>query len=334
MATYSTASAGKTPAVVSATRATRPTRRRGSGHRTSRVAGYGFIGPAAILFIGLVLIPIGYSVYLSTRALRVSGGGRKIGGAAQVRRSEVSVGLGNYRDAFHDSELVHSLLRMLLIGLIIVPIMLALATLFALLLDAPRTRFANFSRLAIFLPYAVPGVIASLLWGFMYLPSMSPFRYAAGSVGLPKPNFFGPTAIWGSVANIAVWGGVGFNMVVLYTSLRAIPNELFDAARIDGCNEFQVARRVKLPLMRPALVMTTVFSVIATLQIFNEPFTLRPLTNVLPTTWMPLMSIYTTAFVKNDIYAAAATSVVLAAGTLLVSLIALRLVQSRALGDS
>ncbi|MEO6714732.1 MAG: sugar ABC transporter permease [Mycobacteriales bacterium] len=305
------------------------TRRR---HRTSRYAGYGFIAPAAVMFVGLVLVPIGYSAYLSTLGLRVSGG-RTIGGPSKVRRTEVSVGLGNYADALRDSELLHSLLRMLAIGLIIVPIMLGLATLFALLLDAPRTRFKNFSRLAIFLPYAVPGVIASLLWGFMYLPSMSPFRYAAGSVGLPKPDFFGPTMIWGSVANIAIWGGVGFNMVVLYTSLRAIPAELFDAARIDGCTEYQVARWVKLPLLRPALVMTSIFSIIATLQIFNEPFTLRPLTNVLPTTWMPLMHIYTQAFIKNDIYSAAATSVLLAVGTLLVSLLALQFVQRRAFGE-
>lgn len=299
--------------------------------RTSRYAGYGFIAPAAVMFVALVLVPIGYSIYLSTRGLRVSGG-RTIGGPSRVRRREVSVGLRNYVDAAQDSELLQSLLRMLMIGLIIVPIMLGLATLFALFLDAPRTRFKNFTRLAIFLPYAVPGVIASLLWGFMYLPSLSPFRYAAGSVGLPEPDFFGPTMIWGSVANIAIWGGVGFNMVVLYTSLRAIPRDLFDAALIDGCSEYQVARFVKLPLLRPALVMTSIFSIIATLQIFNEPFTLRPLTNVLPTTWMPLMHVYTRAFITNDIYSAAAMSVLLAAGTLLVSLVALRFVQRRAFG--
>jgi multiple sugar transport system permease protein len=329
VATFSTASAGEVPAVASAPTAIRPPRRRGRGHRTSRLAGYAFVGPAAVFFISLVLIPIGYSVYLSTRALRVSGG-RTIGGAAKVRRTEVSVGLGNYKDAFRDSELVHSLLRMLLIGLIIVPIMLTLATLFALLLDAPRTRFTNFSRLAIFLPYAVPGVIASLLWGFMYLPDLSPVRDAATLVGLPAPNFFTETTIFGSVANIAIWGGVGFNMLVLYTALRSVPPELYEAARIDGASEVQLALRIKVPLIAPAFVMTAIFSLIATLQVFSEPMTLRPLTNVLSSTWVPLMKIYSDGFINNDIYAAAAASVLLAGVTLAASAAVLAGVQSRA----
>ena len=288
--------------------------------------GYLFVLPAVGFFTVFLLIPIGYTVYLSTKALRVSGLG------IVGRRREVSVGLSNYVDAIKDPELVHSLLRLVVLGLIIVPIMLGLATLFALLLDAPRTRFGNFSRLAIFLPYSVPIVVASLLWGFMYLPSVSPFRYAAGQLGLAQPQFFGAHSIFLSVSNIAIWGGTGFNMVVLYTNLRAIPAELFDAARIDGCSEVQVARYVKLPMLRPALVLTTIFSLIATLQLFNEPFSLAPLTNVIPTTWVPLMKVYRDAFINDDIYSAAATSVLLALGTLVLSTVVLRVLNTKTIG--
>ena len=298
--------------------------------RTSRrvpiVAPWAFLGPAVVLFVLFFLVPIGYTLLLSVRGMRVRGG-------VLGRQEEVFVGLGNYVAALQDPELVDSLLRLLLYAAVVVPVMLGLALVFALLLDSPAARFTRFARLSIFLPYAVPGVIATLLWGFLYLPGVSPIHAAAEAVGLPAPDFFGVNSVFGSVANIAIWGGVGFNMVVLYTALRAIPQSLYDAARVDGCSELTIALRIKVPLIMPALVMTTVFSLIATLQVFNEPMTLRPLTNVISSTWMPLMKVYRDAFVNGDIYSAAASSIMLAAVTLVLSLGMLRLLQSRAFGD-
>jgi multiple sugar transport system permease protein len=135
-----------------------------------------------------------------------------------------------------------------------------------------------------------------------------------------------------SVANIGVWGGVGFNMIVLYTALRGVPGEMYDAARIDGAGEVQIALRVKVPLIMPAIVMTAIFSMIATLQVYTEPATLQPLTDTVSQTWVPLMTIYRDAFVNADLYSAAAASVVLALGTLVVSVAVLTLLQRRAFG--
>jgi multiple sugar transport system permease protein len=301
----------------------------GGGPRRSihpRLAPVLFLLPAAVLFVLFLMIPIGYAILLSLHGQRVRGG--LIG-----RRTEVWVGLANYRAALADPELWHSLVRLVIYGLLVVPIMLGLALAFALMLDVPTARLRRFSRIAIFLPYAVPGVIATMLWGFLYLPGVSPIRYAAEHLDLPPPNFFGVHSIFGAVANVAIWGGVGFNMIVLYTSLRAVPGELYDAARVDGCSEWQIAFRIKIPLLTPAIVMTTVFSMIATLQVFNEPMTLRPLTNLIPSTWVPLMKVYRDAFITGDVYSAAATSVVLALFTLLLSLGFLRLLQRRAFAE-
>jgi multiple sugar transport system permease protein len=298
-------------------------RRRRRARRQPRAAPYLFLAPAGILFALFLLLPAGYAIVLSLRRTQVEGGiiGRQV---------ETFVGLDNYRDVLSDPEWVDSLVRLVIYGGIVVPVMLGLALAFALLLDSPVVRLARVSRIAIFLPYAVPGVIASLLWGFMYLPDLSPMRDLAELVGLPPPDFFTERSIFGSVANIAIWGGVGFNMLVLYTALRSVPRELYDAARIDGCTELQLAWRIKLPLITPALVMTTVFSLIATLQVFSEPMTLEPLTNILSSTWVPLMKVYSDGFRDDDIYAAAAASVVLAAVTLVLSALVLRAVQSRA----
>ncbi|MEH1128789.1 carbohydrate ABC transporter permease [Micromonospora sp. CPCC 206061] len=296
------------------------------GRRTA--APYVFLAPAVLLFSLFILLPVGYTAYLSLRKVQVKGLG--LGRGA---RSEVFAGLDNYQRAITDSELWSGGLRVLLYGLLLLPIMLGLALLFALLLDRPRVGLRRFSRISIFLPYAVPAVIASMLWGFLYLPAMSPLNYVLDRLGLPEPNLLSPGSVLFSIVNIAVWGGVGFNMIILYTSLRAISPEIYESARIDGCSELQIALRIKIPLLIPAIVMTTVFSLIVTVQVFSEPLTVRSLTTSITSTWTPLMKVYRDAFAANDLYSAAATSILLAAITLVLSFGFLRFVQRRAFGE-
>ncbi|MGO4751560.1 carbohydrate ABC transporter permease [Streptomyces sp. 2MCAF27] len=275
-----------------------------------------------------LIIPIGYSLYLSFRGFRVQGGG------AFGRRVETFIGFDNYQAVFTDHEFLAGLGRTLLYGVIAVPSVLGLALLFALLLDTPRVRARGFARTAIFLPYAVPGVIASLLWGFLYLPSTSPVNYLAGKLHAGPLDFFGYPTLYFSLANIALWSGVGFNMVIIYTALRSIPPSVYEAARIDGASELQIALRIKIPLVAPALVLTGLFSVIGTLQLYSEPATLRPLTTTISFTWVPLMKIYQEAFMNDNLGGAAAASAVLALGILALSLLLLRVLQRRTFGDN
>ena len=296
--------------------------------RRRPMAPYLFLSPAALLYVAFLAIPIGYAISLSFRGLRLAGGG------AFGRREEVFVGLDNYVATFTDPEFLAGFGRLAVYGLIAVPLTLGLALLFALLLDLPRARATRFSRTAIFIPYAVPGVVASLLWGFLYLPSTSPFSWVTERLGWGSIPFLEGASLFPSVANIAIWGGVGFNMIILFTSLRGIPSEIYEAARLDGANEWNIAWRIKIPLVGPALVLTGLFSLIGTLQVYGEPTTLRPMTTAISQTWVPLMKIYRDAFVRDDLSLAAASSVVLALGTLLVSIVLLRLTQKRAFGDA
>ena len=255
--------------------------------------------PAVVLFLLFTVAPGGYAIYLSFMKQKAGGG---LFGTDNP--TTVFAGLENYRAAFGDAEFWHSIGRMLLVAVIGVPATIGFSTLFALCLDAKRARLVGFSRLAIFLPYAVPGVVATLLWGFMYLPATSP-------IGGGAVNYFGSHTVFFAVANVAVWGVLGFNMVVIYTSLRGLPRELFQAAELDGASELQIALRIKLPLLAPTLTLVTVFSLIGALQLFNEPTTLKPVTNAISSTWVPLMRVYTDAFVDNDIYRGAAASFLL-----------------------
>ncbi|QOR69645.1 sugar ABC transporter permease [Ruania alkalisoli] len=303
----------------------RRTRRR---QRARWVAPYTFLLPAGILFIAFLAIPMVYALYLSFRGLRVTGDG------PFGIQEETWVGLSNYVATFTDPEFLAGFGRLAIYGVIAVPVTLGLALTFALLLDLPRVRGARFARTAIFIPYAVPGVVASLLWGFLYLPSTSPANWLLGQLGLPELVVLEGGILFGSVANIAIWSGVGFNMIIIYTSLRGIPGDVYEAARIDGASEWDIAYRIKIPLVGPALVLTGLFALIGTLQVYGEPTTLRPMTNAISQTWVPLMKIYRDAFVRDDLSLAAASSVVLALGTLVLSVLLLRITQKRTFGES
>jgi multiple sugar transport system permease protein len=287
-------------------------------------APYGFLLPAAVLFVLFFALPIGYAVWLSLHKVQVKGLG--LGAGA---RQEVWAGLRNYTDALTDSELVDGALRVAGYGAIVVPVMLGLALVFALMLDTEKVRLAPVTRLAIFLPYAIPGVVAALLWGFLYLPDVSPFFYVLDKLGLPQPDLLDGGPLYLALSNIAVWGGTGFNMIVIYTSLQAIPAEVREAAKLDGATPLQTALRIKIPMVAPSLVLTFFFSIIATLQVFSEPTTLKPLTNSVSTTWSPLMKVYRDAFNTGDIYAAAAEAVIIAVATLALSFGFLRAANSR-----
>ncbi|GGN42614.1 multiple sugar transport system permease protein [Actinoplanes campanulatus] len=288
---------------------------------------YAFLAPAMILFVAFLAAPIVYAAYLSLRKVKVSGLG-----LGAKSRTEIWAGLDNYARSLTDPDFLPSVGRIGLYGLIVVPTMLGLALLFALLLDANRTResVGKFARISIFLPYAVPAVVGSLLWGFLYLPRVSPITDLFEAVGITAPELLSRDLTLWAVANIAVWGGTGFNMIVIYTALRAVPLSLYESARIDGASEVAIAWRIKIPIVTPSLIMTFVFSLIATLQVFAEPMTLRPLANTISTTWTPLMKVYRDAFTRNDLYAAAATSVIIALATFILSFGFLKLVGRRA----
>lgn len=303
---------------------TRPPRRRSRPTRRL-LAPYLFTAPAIVLYLLFTVIPLISSMWLSLRAYRVEGG-------ALGRKRDVFVGFENYLAVLQDSTFLAGFGRLLVYGVIAVPLTLGLALLFALLLDVPAVRAKRFSRTAIFIPYAVPGVVAALLWGFMYLPSTSPFSFLTRAAGWGTIPFLQEPGLFGSLANIAIWGGVGFNMIIIYTSLRGIPADIYESARLDGATEAQIALRIKIPLVTPALVLTGFFSLIGTIQLYSEPATLKPMTSAISNSWVPLMAIYRDAFGTDNLPQAAAASTLLALGTVLVSAFVLHLVNRRSRG--
>ncbi|WP_406300339.1 carbohydrate ABC transporter permease [Embleya sp. NBC_00888] len=276
-----------------------------------------FLAPFGVLFAAMYAVPVGYAIVESLHKMRRSGLGL-------TPPKRVYAGFENYTKALHDDALWRGVGRVLLFGVVQVPVMLGLALVLALLLDAKSARLKGFFRTAYFLPYAIPGVIATILWAFLYMPRSSPVVSMLDAVGLPS-DFLGEDAVLWSIANVVTWTWTGYNMLVIYSALQAIPQELYEAAELDGCGPWRTAWRIKVPLVAPAIALTTVFSVIGTLQLYTEPRVLRPLTSSVDADYTPIMSAYHKAVENNDYGQGAAVSVLLALGTCVLSFAVLKL---------
>ena len=295
-------------------------RPRGSPRRTP--APIAFLVPFLVLFALFFIIPIGYAIYESLFQKHVSG----LGLAPPTTKF---AGLSNYTSALGTASFVHGIERVLLFGIVQVPVMLTFATLLALLIDSVAARFTRFFRLAFFLPYGIPGVITAILWSFLYLPGLSPIVSVLKTLHFGTVSFVGAHTILWSIANIVTWEYTGFNMLIIYAGLQAIPRELFDAARVDGASEWKVATRIKLRLVFPSLVLTAIFSIIGTLQLFSEPQVLRAISTNIVSTYTPNLSAYGEAFTLNNPNLAAAMAVILAVGSFVLSFTLLRLTARR-----
>lgn len=294
--TTTTDTAGPPPAPTAA-----PARRRRSARPDK--AAWAFLAPFLAVFAFVFVVPIGYAIYQSL--LKVDRNGPMGLGKPTLGFA----GLENYSLAVQQDTFVRSFGRVFLFGIVQVPVMLVLATALALMLDQVAGRWAGILRASYFLPYGIPGVIATILWGFLYVPGVSPINDMFGSI---TPDFLGYHTVLWSIANIVIWEFAGYNMLIIVAQLKSIPLELYEAAKIDGAGPWQTALRIKLPLIKSALILTCVFSIIGTMQLFAEPLILKleapPITN----DYTPNLSAYNDAFANANLYLAAAKSVILA----------------------
>jgi multiple sugar transport system permease protein len=262
--------------------ARRPRPRRAT--RRSRWAGWQFIGPFMLVFAFVFISPIGYSIYLSLYRRQLIGGNS-------------FVGLDNYQRVLGDPQFWSAFGRVALFLAVQVPIMLFIALLVALAIDSGRLHGRSFFRVAIFLPYAVPAVVATLMWGFMYGNRFGLVGNINDAFGVSLPDPLSPDLVLLSIGNIVTWEFVGYNMVIFYSALRVVPTSLYEAAEVDGAGQLRVIRSIKLPAIRGALVIATIFSIIGSFQLFNEPSILQHLApNAITTYFTPNLYAYSLSF--------------------------------------
>lgn len=277
-----------------------PSRRRG-------LTGFLFFAPFLLVFLAVIVAPLVYALVLSLFRRRL------IGGTAFV-------GLDNYVRAAVDPQFLAGLGRVGLFLVIQVPVMLLLALFVALAIDSRRVWWPKLFRLGVFVPYAVPAVVGTLMWGFLYGGQFGLAGQIADAFGTEPPNLFGAELMLPALANIVTWQFVGYNMLILYAALRAIPQDLYDAAEVDGAGEFRKVWSVKLPALRPALLLASIFSVIGSFQLFTEPKVMMDLAPaVITTSYTPNVYAYELAFNGQLVDYSAAISVLLGLVTIVVA---------------
>ncbi|QOC91379.1 carbohydrate ABC transporter permease [Micromonospora craniellae] len=285
-----------------------------SGIRRSRV-GWQFTGPFLAVFALVFLAPIAYSLYLSVFRTQLVGGTR-------------FVGLDNYTRALTDPQFWSALGRVTLFLAVQVPIMLFLALLVALAIDSGRLYGASFFRISVFLPYAVPAVVAALMWGFMYGTRFGLVGNLNKALGLSVPDPLSPDLILASIGNIVTWEFVGYNMLILYSALRVVNPALYEAAAIDGAGQLRIITAIKLPALRGPLLIATIFSIIGSFHLFTEPSILHTLApNSITTYFTPNFYAYSLSFAGQQFNYAATVAIVMGVITMAVAY----LVQLRAM---
>ncbi len=257
---------------------------RGGSLRRRSATGWLFIAPFAVVYLLFLVAPLAYAFYLSLFSKGLATG-------------TIFAGLGNYATAFTDPAFLSGVWFVLKFAVVLIPVQMAISLAVALVLDAITTRFARFARLMVFLPYAIPAVIGALMWGFLYSPTFGPLQQLFNVFGGQAPFLLGPSHVFGGLMNVVIWQWAGYYMIIIYAALQGIDTSIYEAARIDGASSWQLAFRIKVPLVSSALVLILVFALIGTLQFFTEPQILRLVSNgTITPEFTPNIYAYTQAF--------------------------------------
>lgn len=290
----------RSPAQAKASR--RPTRQSRMSWR-----GWTFVGPFMLVFSLVFLAPIAYSIYLSLFRKQLVGGNS-------------FVGLENYQKALQDPQFWSALGRVTMFLAIQVPIMLGIALLVALAIDSGRLYGSSFFRISIFLPYAVPAVVATLMWGFMYGTRFGLIANINDALNISIPDPLSPSVVLAAIGNIVTWEFVGYNMLIFYSALRVIPHSLYEAAEIDGAGQWRIVSAIKLPAIRGALVIATIFSIIGSFQLFNEPSILQALApNAISTYFTPNLYAYSLSFSGQQYNYSATVAIIMGVITMVIA---------------
>lgn len=285
-------------------RRTARTARTGQTARSSRRTAVGvLLGPFLALLLAVFVLPTLYAIYLSFFSTTHSGLG--FGNAHTAW-----AGLRNYAAVLDDPSFVRGVGITLLYALVFIPAVVAGALVLALLFDSGWIRARQLSQTVLFVPHAVPGVIATVIWLYLYTPGISPVLGALEDLSV-EADFLSLNMLVPSLVNIAMWSGLGYTTVIFFAALRAIPGDVIEAAAVDGAGAVRTALRIKVPMIRATLTTVVIFTTIGALQLFTEPMLLSKTSPLVGPRFTPNMYIYDAAFTRNNYGLAAAASVLL-----------------------
>jgi sn-glycerol 3-phosphate transport system permease protein len=280
------------------------------------ITAYAFVLPFMLLFIVFHVAPFFWAMWLSF----VSGD--------IVAPDKPFVGLQNYASLPDDTVTLKVILNSAKYVLMVVPITVISAMALAFLISNRLVRFKGFFRSVVFFPLLASAVATAQIWSYILAPKYGVLNYFFSLVGLPE-------VFWLSDPNIALfgillvewWRGIGFHIILFLAAMLGVPEELREAARIDGANAWQVATQITIPLLRPVILFSVVMGTIWAFQLFDTVFVLTnggPVQSTATIVWY----IYNYAFRYGQVGMAAAMGIVL-----LLIIMPISFIQMRVLGE-
>ena len=231
----------------------------------ANTAAWFFLAPSLLLIGVFFFLPVVASLLLSVTDFDLYG----IADPSNTR----FVGLENYSRLLQNPDFWRALRNTFYFALVGGPLTIAVSLGAALLLSSKLVRFKGFFRTIYFTPFVTTLVAVAIVWKYLYHTRYGLFNYALGAVGIDPVDWLGdPRWAMPAIILMAVWKSFGYNMLIFIAGLQAIPEDLYDAAEIDGASAVRRFFSITLPMLAPTLVFVTVITMIGYFQLFAEPY--------------------------------------------------------------
>jgi sn-glycerol 3-phosphate transport system permease protein len=278
--------------------------------------GLAYLAPSLILFAAFVFIPLAQSIVLSFFNTRATG------------VATTFAGLDHYIELLTSPAFRTGLLATALFAIYTVPIGIALGLVLAVMLNQ-RLRGINVFRTMMSSTIAISAAVGALIWLLLLNPSLGLLNYILSLVGIPGPDWLiQPTTAIIAVSMTTIWLTLGTNIIVLLAGLQSVPEEIYEAARLDGARGLRMFTRITMPMVSPSLFFLLVVDTIAVLQAFTQ---IHLLTRGGPVdaTRVLVYSIYQDAFQNFQFGYASSQAVILLLLVMALTLIQFRFVERR-----
>lgn len=228
-------------------------------------AGWLFTGPALAAILIFFALPATASLFLSFTDFDIYA----LADLANLR----FVGLDNYARLIGNPLFWRAMGNTLLFVVFGVPLTVALSLAAAVLLDTKTLRWKPVWRVALFAPYVTTLVATAVVWRYLLHTRYGLVNYALGWFGIAPIDWLGsPTASLPAILIFVAWKTFGYNMVIFLAALQTVPQELHEAARIDGAGAWTRFRHVTLPAIAPTVLLVSILSIAGFFQLFAEPY--------------------------------------------------------------
>jgi multiple sugar transport system permease protein len=306
-----------TPTSSTPPRDPRRSRTRWLLHRVWRErSSYLFVAPGILIFSVFTFGAFAFAIWLTFRRWSI------------IEPEKPWVGTQNYEDLLRDERFHQAVFNTVYFTGAAVPLTMAIGLVLALLLNQPL-RGRALLRTAYYLPVVTPFVVAAILWKWLYNG-----EYGLINFYLLRANLVEEPLLWLSSKTLAmpavimmtVWAGVGFSMVVYLAGLQAIPEELYESAKLDGAGTLARLRHITIPMLRPSTLFLAVLGIIGSLQVFTQIFVMTSGGPVSRTTTM-VYYLYLWGFKYYDMGYASTLAIVLFVMLLVFTALQLRLIR-------